>query len=1034
MLSSGPPDASELAAATEDGALFVLEERVGSGGMADVYRAHDRTLDRRVALKILQSAGPVFTRSLLAEARAQALVDHVNVCKVFGVGQLPDGRPFIALQYIDGRTLLSAAATMNREQIVRAVRDAAEGLHAAHRLGIVHRDVKPANILVEPRAGGYHTWVTDFGLARVIEAPTLTRAGQAKGTPAYMAPEQARGETSHVDRRTDVYALGVTLYQTLTGKLPFEADSAEGMIWQVINHEATRPRAVDPSIPVDLETITLKCMEKDPAQRYESARVLADDLGAWLEGNPIAARGRSLRYRLGRWVRKHRMAVMVGAVAVVAVSAAARHELRSRREAREQAKWAQAFGEQAERNEAIRRYAALLPLHSSAFEEGLIAQSLSGIARQIAMQGRLAEGPGRAALGRGQLALDRPEAGRDELEKAWRLGFRTPEVAYALGLAYSEIYRLELLHVDGIGDPARRDEARARLVERYRAPALDYLKAASGASDVAPSFVDALIARQEQRWTDALTAAHIAEARVPWLYEAWTLEGDVHTDRAKIDEEQGDGKIALVELDEAGRSYERALAIARSAVGALRGNCHREAETALLLQSRQQSPQAAMAATQVACRQLLQAQPADGQGHAEQARALAALATYDDQHGIDARSVWQDVSLRGQAAMASSSNRPLVLATVCNLERVHGGYLIDHGQDPRQTLGRAVGWAQELLDGSPHSFEGFETLSVARADIGQWERTHGIDPSADLSAAIDAGQHALSLGINDQSAHEDIALAYMTRGQWIASTGKDPSNDLRAAIEHLEKSNRSHATVQLNLCAAWGSLFSYAVDADRSPEPIFERTSIECQKAFDLQPSLKLNALNVGTIASIEAGWRVDHNRDPTPAVERARHWLKRALEIDPGYASAWTSLGETAIYAARWELQNGRTPQSFLDEAHAALVSASRHDPDDAINECALAALFRWRAEWSWRQHLPLVHDVAEGLAHAQAALAINPQLGYAVLLQGQLLAYRVRATHGSERAAAARLAVAALQRAIGLDATVESEARPFVAELQAH
>ncbi len=203
----------------------------------------------------MREATPEQAARLVNEARAQARVEHAHVCKVYGVGELDNKLPFIALQFIEGKTLSAVAKQMTREERIAVIRDVADALHAAHRQGLVHRDVKPSNILVERKETGWHPYVTDFGIAREIDAPGVTKTGVVTGTPLYMAPEQARGQTSQIDRRTDVYGLGATLYELLCGRRPFESDSTLVVMWKLLNEEVVPLRAIDPSIPVDLETI-----------------------------------------------------------------------------------------------------------------------------------------------------------------------------------------------------------------------------------------------------------------------------------------------------------------------------------------------------------------------------------------------------------------------------------------------------------------------------------------------------------------------------------------------------------------------------------------------------------------------------------------------------------------------------------------------------------------------------------------------------------------------------------------------------------
>ncbi len=297
---------------------------LGKGGMGTVYKARDGRLSRFVALKFIRMGPSASVQRFFQEARAQARINHKHICKVYEVGEV-EGKPYIAMEFIEGFSLLKVMGQLRLEEKVYILRDIAQAMHAAHRLGIVHRDLKPSNVMVQKdEQGEWRAVVTDFGLAHDPEAEQqLTKTGMVLGTPAYMSPEQARGDIRQIDRRTDIYSLGAMLYELLTGTPPFVSENTVVTVLRVLQEDPVRVRKRAPTIPPDLETITMKCLEKDSSRRYESAQALAQDLQAYLSGEMIRARNPSLFYRVQKQARKHKAILMLAAAMPVALLLAA---------------------------------------------------------------------------------------------------------------------------------------------------------------------------------------------------------------------------------------------------------------------------------------------------------------------------------------------------------------------------------------------------------------------------------------------------------------------------------------------------------------------------------------------------------------------------------------------------------------------------------------------------------------------------------------------------------------------------------------
>ena len=261
--------------------------------MGVVYKARHLRLDRPVALKMIlldQLAGPTVLQRFRAEAEAVVQLDHPNIVPVYDVGE-PGGRPFYSMKLIEGKSLADRADQFTNDlaAAARLVATVAKAVHHAHQRGLIHRDLKPANILIDAENRPY---VTDFGLVKWVQVESsLTETGAILGTPAYMAPEQATGQHATVTTLADLYSLGAILYRLIAGRQPFKGDTLIDTLAQVVERPPLPPHVHNPKIDLDLSTVCLKCLSKDPAQRYPSALALAEELERWIAGDPIR-RGR----------------------------------------------------------------------------------------------------------------------------------------------------------------------------------------------------------------------------------------------------------------------------------------------------------------------------------------------------------------------------------------------------------------------------------------------------------------------------------------------------------------------------------------------------------------------------------------------------------------------------------------------------------------------------------------------------------------------------------------------------------------------
>ena len=301
---------------------YELLELIGQGGMGLVYRARQHSLDRDVAVKLL-SAGPWASVDFIArfqrEAQSAARMQHPNIVPIHEIGAHEELN-FFSMRLVNGGSLanlLAKRGPMPPREAARILRAVAEAVDYAHRLDVLHLDLKPGNVLLDDESG--EPLVADFGLAKRLDESLAADSSEVSGTPSYMAPEQAQVDAQSLTPATDIYGLGAILYECLTGRPPFAAASAQETLRLVVSESAPSLRSIDPAIPDDLEAICLKCLSKEPADRYRSARVLADDLGRFLDYRSVQARPLNRRQRIARWGQREPRLAVASAIAVAAL-------------------------------------------------------------------------------------------------------------------------------------------------------------------------------------------------------------------------------------------------------------------------------------------------------------------------------------------------------------------------------------------------------------------------------------------------------------------------------------------------------------------------------------------------------------------------------------------------------------------------------------------------------------------------------------------------------------------------------------------
>ncbi|MCE9575398.1 MAG: serine/threonine protein kinase [Deltaproteobacteria bacterium] len=993
---------------------------LGQGGMGRVFLAKDLRLQRNVAIKFVRGNDPEDIRRVKAEARSQARVNDERVCKVFDVGEI-EGRVYIAMQHIDGKRLTDLIDDLTIEEKVLVMRGAALGVNEAHRVGLIHRDLTPANIMIERGVDGeLRPFVMDFGLARDWST-SHTMTGTVLGTPQFMAPEQARGEVKQLDRRADVYSLGATLYAVLTNHAPVEGGNALEILSKVSTVEPVRPRALVPDLPVDLEAIVLKCLEKDRGARYDSARALADDLDRFLAGLPVSARTVGRSYRLRKALRRHWQGIAATSIAVVIVGGALGFALRERQQASRREALARRFTEQVERIEAQARYAALAPIHDIAQDRAQIRTAMDALAAEINDEGDAALAPGHYALGRGYLALGDDAHAEAELRQAWALGFRDPRAAYALALALGHLYQYALRDIELL--PAElRAARRAEVARRYRDPAREALRNSDGAEVPSREYVAALIAFYEGRLDDALHELDaIDSARLPWFYEAPLLRGEIL--RARVTASDGHAPPAQVAADLAAgrRAFAAAAAIGESdpAVHLALGELE---YTAVRLQVYGGGEVTAPFTRGVeATGHALALVPQDVDALLLRARLSRRLAEHRGSRGEDASLLLAQAVGDAQRAVELAPARDDARFQLAQAYVQWGEDRQGRGEDPSEQLRKAVE-VSDTVGAASRDATYYIHVGVLHTVWADYQDQHGEDSTRDRGLAIDAYTSAIKLSDSVGSAWLNLGNNYARRA--ASPRSADADADLRRAIDALEK---GRALDPGGFAAAFYEGQAYARLADRQgargedPAPARARAIAMYELGLTVAPraSLLWNGISMVSTAQAKDAWA--RGDAPDLAHVRAITAATQAIAVAPDQAFGYNNLGVALLERAMSERSRGRDPRPAAGAAIAAFDRALGLMPDTPTILANLAAVRVVVAAAEVDRGV----DPRAGLTLAQGeigrALAQDPTFAPAVKLRAEVFATLARwqalsrpLTAGSFEAIAA-----AYREAIALDPT---------------
>ncbi len=888
---------------------------LGSGGMGDVYLAEraDGQIDMQVAIKILSRglSSPEFQARFQRERQILAELNHPGIASLLDAGITDDGRPWFVLDYIQGEPLISFCKynMLSQSQRLRIFLKICEAIGYAHQCGVVHRDLKPGNILVKGGVSNPKPVVLDFGIASKSEDEQLTQTGQVLGTVSYSSPEQIIGDRAEIDQRSDIFSLGILLYELVDNRKPFRGNNSTETSYQIIHRDT--PLLSSRHVQQDLSAIIFKCLQKAPSERYQSVSELISDLQNFKQGRSVSAHSVGSAYMLKRWIRRRpylsTTIFLLIVLVTVLISTAIWQSLTKYEFAAKQALMTQHFEQVAQEIESGVQLVYSRPLHNIENDLAGFHQKYDNLKLQASQIDSASQPFVNYALGRAALDLGKNREALQFLKNAWDAGFKDTRLALKLGHAYIHNYSDSIHQISLLSYSEAQIAALDNAKKNYLQPARQFLQISTSADKDQALIAIALTHHLDNDTASALKLLKAVAEKSSWPVNAMLETGNLYLEIAEKKLIESDFSSAREALKQAENVFSETTRIARSHPDSMKGWC-------------------------VALSKMIQLENLD----------------VDEQPINQLKPIEPCDSL---IKLNPHSEEALVYSGMAYLNTAR--YIHKHSSDPVAALDKATELSNKALQINPQYPQALSLLGSTHMTRSSWVYETGGDGELSLNLAIEALGKAADLTPGDSELIEELAQVLLAAGRKEYSRGGDGGAALAKGIDLLRDSLAKpgapmSSLLQLSDNLTWHGYYLYnsGIDAQSHFQEAIQLAEQVLDKVPDHMQAIRIIALALSTSAEL----KLFKGEDPGDLPQQALNYFQRYIDIDPQrHVPRFNQLGALSL-AVNYALDQGISQSDQLKKMHQLMTEL------EALLDNAHETNLLWADYWRYKAKQELI------------------------------------------------------------------------------